>query len=116
MLAWVEGGIHDVLSLSMKNGDPSPWTKANPDAPARSTSQDEYGSNVGARQRARCMPRRHIPSKSYLPSIRHATEMFLLFQHLSSHACLCMRLGVQLMQNEPEPDFQPHTRQLQDLP
>ena len=26
-----------------------------------------------------------------------------------------MRLGVQLVQNEPEPDLQPQARQLQDL-
>jgi len=97
-----------MLLLSVKNKNASPWTKANFNAQARCTGQDEYESNVGACQRERCMPRRHVPSKSYLSGIQHATEEFLLFQHLSSHACLRMRLRVQLMQNEPEPDLQPH--------
>lgn len=57
-----------------------------------------------------------ILSRSHFSRIRHATEELLLFQHFSSHTGLHMRLSVQLMQNEPEPDFQPHARQLQDLP
>jgi hypothetical protein len=55
-------------------------------------------------------------AETHLLCIRHAVEVFLFLQHLGRHSCFRMRLSIQLMQDEPEPDLDSQVQLLRDFP
>jgi hypothetical protein len=56
------------------------------------------------------------PAETHLLSIRHAVKVLLFLQHLSRHSRFRMRLSIQLVQDEPEPDLDSQVQLLGDFP